>query len=84
VVAGHPHDHGEPLAEQGQRADDVVDPLGHVAGHDQPVVVGRRPQPRDDRPVLGMAHVQVGDGDQAGSGHRLLFLPVAGRFRWVP
>ena len=45
-------------------------PVCDVAGDDQPVAVGGRAQVLDDRPVLGVADVEVGHGEQARGGHR--------------
>jgi hypothetical protein len=70
VIARHPDHGGEPLPQERQGADHVVDPLGHVAGDDQPVPVVAGAQAVDDRPVLRVPDVEVGHGEEAGSGHR--------------
>jgi hypothetical protein len=71
VVARRPHDRAEPLAQLGQRPLDVRPPVPHVAGHQQPVPVGFRPQVLDELPVLRITDVQVADGQQfaGGDGH---------------
>ena len=61
VVARHPDDLGEPLAQQVQRPADLVGALGDVARDDQPVVRRRRMQRLGDRLVAGVTGVQVAD-----------------------
>ncbi len=68
VVAGHPDDLGEPLAQRAQCPLDMRHDLAHVAGHQQPVARRARPQGGHDLPVGGEGHVQVADGQQPGPG----------------
>ena len=67
VVARHPDDLGEPLAQQVERPADLVGALGDVPRDDQPVVGRRRMQRLGDRLVAGVTGVQVADRPQRGS-----------------
>jgi len=59
---------GEPAGERCQDVPDVGEDLADVAGHDQPVVRVRRPQPIKQGPVFLITDVQVADREEP-SGH---------------
>ncbi len=68
VVAGGPDDLGEAFGQQAQGPADGGGGLGHVAGHDQPVVGRARAQLLHQVAVLLVGDVQVADREQPASG----------------
>src|SRR6266566_6076822 len=64
VVARRPHHLCEPPGQRAKCPADVGDPLTDIAGHQQPVARGPRPQLLGDLPVLRVTDVQVADGQQ--------------------
>jgi len=64
VVTGHPHHGAVTGPERAQRPLDVLDLLGQVAGHQQPVPRRAGRQARHPLPVSRMGHVQITDSQK--------------------
>jgi hypothetical protein len=64
VVAGHPDDGAVTGPQRPQRPLDILDLLGQVAGHQQPVPRCAGRQVRHPPPVPRVGHVQIADGQE--------------------